>query len=181
MVKALHMDTLLAAAARVGVVLSPTTEPGDLYAWATPQREVVYLGKSDSPTRVRDEEGWRHLDPSAEIVSGIVLLLRVNHAHCEAFTYDPATFDPTRWQAIVAAGDWGGSAVERLWERLLAGPPTVAEVEELLIRIAVRYGTPLGNSQYHSQWENPIDRPADTLAVLAVDSDPGFTVPPPLT
>jgi hypothetical protein len=56
--------------------------------------------------------------------------------------------------------------------------PSAAEVEKLLVRIAVRYGAPIGNSQFASQWEDPIETVSDTLAVLAVDSDPSFVIPP---
>jgi hypothetical protein len=53
------------------------------------------------------------------------------------------------------------------------------QVEKLLVRIVVRYGVPIGNSQFASQWEKPIGTVPDTLAALAVCYDPSFKIPPP--
>lgn len=41
------------------------------------------------------------------------------------------------------------------------------EVEKFLVRLAVRTGRPIANSQYAGQWESLLDTPADTLAALA--------------
>lgn len=68
-------------------------------------------------------------------------------------------------------GSWEGGSFDALRQRIESGiPPTAEEIEEFLVRIHIRAGCLIGNSQYASQWENPIGRFADTLAVLAVDS-----------
>lgn len=176
-VASLQFDTLLAAAARVGIPLAEVEKDGNLYAWVTPENEVVYIGQSTSPARLRNEKGWLELDPSNEILSGIITLLRVNRATARALHYDGERFDGPAWKAIRDEHKWDGASIENLDERLKAGAPSLDEVEELLIRVAVRYGCPIGNSTYHSQWEGPIGRIADTLAALAVGQDTSFAVP----
>ncbi|MEV6903451.1 hypothetical protein [Amycolatopsis sp. NPDC051372] len=177
------MHKLIEAAERVGVELRKTGNGGNLYVWHTPSPEdaVVYIGKSASDLRVENETRWRDgLDPRHQIVSGIVTLLRVNHADLQAFHYDPASFDGRRWRDIRLKNGWSGSLFDRLDSDLPAGYGfSASTVEKLLVRIAVRYGVPIGNSQFGSQWENPIGTVSDTLAALAVDADPSFEVPEP--
>lgn len=184
MVAVIAVSTLLQAADRVGVELVEMDNGGNLYVWHTPlpERSVVYIGKSASDKRVADERRWREGDPRNTIDIGLVTLLRVNRASPQALRYDPDTFDSSKWRTLRDAGAWHGTAFDNLDESLMGSAGMDAkEIEKLLIRIAVRYGAPIGNSQFASQWENPIGTIPDTLAVLAVASDPGFVIPAPHT
>lgn len=174
MIATLTVDQLLSAAARVGVSLTPTATEGNLYLWHTPAREVVYIGKSASDKRVNDERKWREYDPRDWIYSGIVTLLRANHAELQPLHYDSAAYDAAVWRSRVDSDKWTGPAIIALQEDLATRSLTSTEVETLLIRIGVRYGTPLGNSRDASQWENPIGTTADTLAAIAVHADHSF-------
>ncbi|MGH3278226.1 MAG: hypothetical protein ACRDNW_03720 [Trebonia sp.] len=181
MVAVIAVSTLIQAAARVGVELIEVDNGGNLYVWHAPlpERAVVYIGKSASDKRVADERRWREGDPRNTVDIGLVTLLRVNRATPQALDYDPDTFDSSKWRTLRAARGWSGAAFDNLDEALAGhAGPDAAEVEKLLVRIAVRYGAPIGNSQFASQWEDPIGTIPDTLAVLAVDSDPSFVIPP---
>ena len=169
----------------MGVELREVGNGGNLYVWHTPapEREVVYVGKAASDKRVREETAWRNGgDPTHRILSGIVTLLRVNHAEPQALRYDPDTFDAAMWRRIRDKDEWSGSLIGRLDDALPAGAMLSAEdVEKLLVRICVRYGVPIGNAQFASQWEAPIGSATDTLAALAVAADASFVVPEPHT
>ena len=183
MVATLAVPTLIGAARRIGVELHKVNSGGNLYVWHTPPPEeaVVYIGKSASDKRPNDERGWRDgLDPKAEIVSGIVTLLRVNRAVPQRLRYDPDTFDASKWRNLRDEDSWSGSALDYLDQALPPGAKLPeAEVEQLLVRIAVRYGVPIGNSQFASQWEGPIGTTPDTLAGMAVYYDSSFVIPAP--
>lgn len=181
MVATLAVPALIEAARRIGVELHKVNSGGNLYVWHTPAPEeaVVYIGKSASDKRPNEERGWRNsLDPKAEIVSGIVSLLGVNQAVPQHLHYDPDTFDASKWRNLRDSDSWSGAAFDYLDRALPLGAQlSAAEVEQLLVRIAVRYGVPIGNSQFASQWEDPIGTKPDTLAVLAVAYDPSFVIP----
>ena len=184
MVAVLTLSTLIQAAARVGIELVEVEDGGNLYVWHTPppERAVVYIGKSASDKRLAEEGKWRELDPRNTIYAGIITLLRVNRATPQALRYDPNAFDSSNWRTLRDARGWSGEAFDYL-DKALADHigPESAEVEKLLVRIAVRYGAPIGNSQFGSQWEGPIGTIPDTLAVLAVDGDLSFGIPAPHT
>ncbi|MGW4125879.1 hypothetical protein [Nocardia sp. NPDC004711] len=184
MVATLTVSTLVEAARRVGVELREVTSGGNLYVWHTPTLElaVLYVGKSASDARLKEERSWQYGgDPTTVILSGIVTLLRVNRAVPQALLYDPVTFDGGRWRSVRESYGWNGTAFDLLEAALPEGEPLpVTEVEKLLVRIAVRYGAPIGNSQFASQWEGPINTVSDTLAALAVGADQAFVVPGPM-
>ena len=181
MVAILTVSTLIKTADRIGVKLHKVNSAGNLYVWHTPTPEeaVVYIGKSASGRRLNNERGWRDgLDPKTEIVSGIVTLLRVNRAVPQFLRYDPNTFDASKWRGLRDKDNW--SRLDNLDTALPPGATLPEEqVEMLLVRIAVRYGVPIGNSQFASQWEKPIGTVPDTLAALAVCYDSSFVIPPP--
>lgn len=183
MVATLAVPTLIGAARRIGVELHEVNSGGNLYIWHTPPPEqaVVYIGKSASDKRLNEERGWRDgLDAKAEIVSGIVTLLRVNRAVPKYFRYNPDTFDASKWRGLRDKGSWSGPGLDYLDKALPVGAKLPdAEVEQLLVRIAVRYGVPIGNSQFASQWEGPIGSAPDTLAAMAVYNDSSFVIPAP--
>jgi hypothetical protein len=183
MVTTLAVPTLIGAASRIGVDLHKVNDGGNLYVWHTPPPEeaVVYIGKSASDKRLNEDQGWRDgLDPKAEIVSGIVTLLRVNRAVPQHLRYDPGTFDASKWRNLRDRDSWSGPGLDYLDKALPPGAMlSEAEVEQLLVRIAVRYGAPIGNSQFASQWEGPIGSAPDTLAAMAVCYDSSFVIPAP--
>lgn len=107
-------------------------------------------------------------------------LLRVNQAVPQNLYYDPNTFDARKWRNFRDRDSWSGAALDYLDKALPPGAKLSEEqVEQLLVRIAVRYGVPIGNSQFASQWENPIGSAPDTLAVMAVSYDSSFVIPAP--
>lgn len=171
------LQELLAAAERVGVTLRRvTSSEANLYVWATPADEVVYIGKQTSAGRLEDEQNWIRGDPGYNVLSGIVTLLRVNRAQLHPLHYATSDYDRERWSTIRNEYDWSGSAFDAVDE--WHDSPSVKQVENMLVRIAVRYGAPIGNSQFASQWENPIGTIPDTLAVLALTDAPDFAIPP---
>jgi hypothetical protein len=181
MVATLAVPTLIGAARRIGVELHKVNSGGNLYVWHTPPPEeaVVYIGKSASDKRLNEERGWRDgLDPKAEIVIGIVTLLRVNRAVPQHLHYDPDTFDTSKWRNLQDTDSWWGPGPDNLDKALPPGAKLSEEqVEQLLVRIAVRYGVPIGNSQFASQWEGPLGSVPDTLAAMAVFYDSSFVIP----
>jgi hypothetical protein len=78
-------------------------------------------------------------------------LLRVNGALLQPLQYDSDGYDAGVWSALVQEYGWHGPAIASLQEELTDRPPVPEDVEKLLVRIAVRYGVPLGNSQFASQ------------------------------
>lgn len=101
------------------------------------------------------------MDPGGYELSGIVNLIRRNdarHVHLRLNSFDPGA-------ALEAGKDWPGT-VPGLTEEGFTW--TVRNTEALLIRIAVRLGVPIANSQLASQWEAPIETMHDRLAVWAV-------------
>lgn len=172
MVATLSVDALVVAAARVGVTLNPTVSGGNLYVWHTPEGEVVYIGKSASNKRTSDEIRWSNKDPREGIYSGIMTLLRANKAQLQPLMFLPEEFDSSAWRRL--ADTWEGPIIASLREDLADRALTVEEVEVLLVRICVRYGIPIGNSQFASQWENPIGTSTDTLAAMSVHADETF-------
>lgn len=170
----MDFDQLVNAAARVGVVVTPTEVSDNLYVWHTPEREVVYIGKSASSSRTRNETKWRGWNPRERIYSGIVSLLSVNNALLQPIRYEENKFDAARCLSQIEADRWSGSAVDTLRAYLAEQSPTAQDVEKLLIRICVRYGVPIGNSQFASQWETPIGSPMDTMAAISAYADEKF-------
>ncbi|WP_114906828.1 hypothetical protein [Ornithinimicrobium murale] len=151
-----------------GVTISVSEEANDLYAMVSqPGEHIVYLGKDESASRRRaaNEKKWAELDPEIFELSGIIALQRRNntrHAHLSLDGFDAA-------KAIEAGKLWNVDIPE------LADPDfvlTTVLVEQFLVRIAVRLGVPIGNSQFASQWESPIGSLPDRLAIWAVTADP---------
>lgn len=170
---------LIELANSVGFSLALTADnPGArLYLWTTPEDEVLYIGKADRARpllRTKEEEGWARRHPHGEeFLSGFIHLAHRNHARRHLVQIQPRNgrsdgFDPR--PALTGIEDWSGPAATNLQARLL-GPQewSVADVETVLIRIAVRCGVPIGNSAGASQWESPIGDPRDSLAALAAD------------
>lgn len=164
------MDELINIAAHVGVYLSVSPVPSHLYAIVSqPGEHVLYIGKGEDAglRRARNEASWRAMDPQQEAVSGLVCLMRRNNAHHVHLRLEG--FDAAK---AIATGD-------QYWERPLPEiedpdfEMSVRFVEEFLIRVAVRLGVPIANSQFAGQFVPKGDlRPADRLAMWAVNVEP---------
>ena len=174
MVQLMTTDQMIAIADGVGIDLADAPlETANLYTWTDPDRRVLYVGKATSRKRHDDEMRWKtDLDHTSQIVSGFVALLVENDAERRTLRYDPATFDPAPLVRHAEAEGWQGAAIDRVLDRCRRedGAPTVEEVEEILVRLHVRTGRLIGNSQFASQWETPIGSFTDTVAVLAADA-----------
>lgn len=164
---AAHLITIAHA---VGI---PLIESGDgnsnLYLIVDDQGNDLYIGKAASSRRHREEDGWSSMDHTKSILSGFVALWRENNARRLCIDYNAGAFVPAAALSIIEG--WEGGAIDSVRARLEEGEaPTVEEVEEILVRIHIRAGRLIGNSVFASQWENPIGRFPDTMAVLAVDA-----------
>ena len=173
MVQLMTSDQMIAIAEGIGIHLEDApTSIANLYAWTDPDRHVLYVGKASSKRRHDEEQRWRSLDNRSEIVSGFVALLAENDAQPHPLRYDPADFDPAPLTRHVGTEGWEGKAIDTVLERCRRqdGAPTVEEVEQILVRLHVRTGRLIGNSQFASQWETPIGSFTDTVAALAADA-----------
>lgn len=172
MAKLMKCDQLLESAARAGIrLVDAAIRESNLYVFTDPEEHTIYIGKAASQARHRDEARWATLDYESQIVAGFTALINENEARSRPLRYDPASFDFDLLRTHIAVENWTGGAVDIVTARLDAKqPPTVEEVEQILIRIHVRTGRLIGNSQFASQWENPIGSFADTVAVLAADA-----------
>lgn len=186
MVQLMTIDQLVGIADAAGIRLTEVGEENEhnLYVITDPGEINLYVGKSTSQKGDRTDRyrAWAGLDHTRAIHSGIVALLRENGAAPRCFVYDQGQFDPSRMTAIIAKNRWEGKAIDVVQRRADAGEaPTVEEVEEFLVRVHIRTGRLVGNSQYASQWEGPIGRYPDTASVLAADAARIEGVLPPST
>lgn len=221
MIRGLNRQALLRACASVGVTFEKKADVDFIYAWVTPQDEVLYIGKAATEGRLSDEKSWATGVPNLRlaraamnnepvILSSFASLVathqaavvplgwpRLDRAQLEA-AIDAAVqkvldAEPTlelsppfleKWAPQVAGFEVGRSQVAlRCWfaadvEGWLsnAGTFTHKDGEKLLVRIATRAGVPIGNSQFASQWAEPIYSAADTLALLAVLLNPSLLI-----
>lgn len=184
MVKTLKLRDMLAASDAIGLDLDRCTEGGNLYAWHTSDDDVLYIGKAASNKRHDEEDSWVELDHTERIYSGFIPLIRANKGVKQRLNYEPERFDPQKTWAVLDRHQWEGPALDTLRAALTDGyTPTVENVEQFLIRVAVRCGALIGNSRDASQWEAPIGKVTDTLAhqaVLTLGGDPETQPPPPV-
>ncbi|GAA1491000.1 hypothetical protein [Brachybacterium sacelli] len=172
MVKLMTVDELIKTAEAAGIPLVPAlAKECNLYAITDPEGNCLYVGQSASKSgrRVLDEISYRREDPTTAIRSGIVALLVENHGSHHPWRFDPDPFDASRLKAAITDQAWEGGAIDVVKKRLDSGtPPKLGEVEEFLVRSHIRTGCLIGNSEFASQWDGPIGKFADTVAVLAV-------------
>lgn len=83
--------------------------------------------------------------------------------------YDAENFDVGKIVAHVTQETWSGELVDAALSRMRETPLSAEEVDEVLVRTHVRTGSLIGKSQFASQWETPIGRVADTVAVFLAD------------
>lgn len=172
MVKVLPYTHLLKMADAIGIHLEETSSSSNLYVMVDPDGNNLYIGKASHPSRHSNEDRWAKSDHTTEILASFITMYRENNASRKKILYMPEKFDFDKAAQFLGdeEGKWSGPALDKLAARIEEQqPPTLNEVEEALIRIHNRTGRALFNSQYMSQWERPIGRIADTLAVLAAD------------
>lgn len=168
------LDGLIEAAKLVGVQITrhDVSSKEDrihhqLYAWVTSEDGVLYLGKSESVPRVRNEESWRVAFEPKTLDIGFAAL---NARHDgRAVPLDHDGLDAAVAADVAGHPEWQG--IDSLRE-YLAGTPGwgTADVEHFLVRLAVRAGYLLGNAA--GQWESGWDDPRNVLAgVAVVESD----------
>ncbi|MBA4505259.1 hypothetical protein [Corynebacterium sanguinis] len=151
-------------------------ERSDLYMWGTEQGGILYVGKSESASRVRNEERWieeaRKLIESKQTVIGFQAVMIRNRAECRRFRFHQETSSLKRAKGLLAEYEWEGPAVEAFNRN--RAPLTTREVEELLIRICVNAGAALCNSSCTGLWETYLMKRTDLLAQFALAEMPGF-------
>lgn len=172
MAKTMTLTELLAIAAGAGVKLERADESQEnLYVYADPKDQVLYIGRSKNRTRGRNEERIKDEGYANRIGVGFSALIAENRGVRHRFRYEPETFDDQPLRRQIKSEDWKGVPVEELLEYIDVEPRgfTIADVEHMLVRIAVCTGRLIGNSQYASQWEKTVNRPPNVAAVIAAD------------
>ena len=168
MVKLMKVDDLVAIARGAGITLVRADEahPENTYIYAAPDGDILYIGTAASAQRSRDEVRIAAEGYIDRIGVGFSALITENAGVRHSFHYDPATFDP---HAILQQDiQWEGRSVVPVLERLKTGPaPSIAEVEQILVRVLVCTGRLVGNSQYASQWDGPEGKYPNIIALLA--------------
>lgn len=172
MVQLMTIDQLLNAAAAVGIHLEDATvDDANLYVITDPEGINLYIGKAASKRRHLEEDSWKEMDYESQIISGFPILAAENDAQRRPLFYSPDRFDGTKLRDHITRHEWSGGAINLVLSRLKEEtPPTVEEVEQILIRTHIRTGRLIGNSQFASQWETPIGTYPDTLAALVADA-----------
>lgn len=179
----LPLCCLLTLARSVGFRLSQAQlgDRAQLYVWCTTKPDgspgdVVYIGKSESTSRVSDEARWSALDPHSaeEIYGGFASIIRRNRAVSIPIAVDPVPgrkdgFEPTTLLGAVSGLE--GAYYERLRERARSEDEwTIPDIEMVLIRLAVRCGVPIANSAGTGLWINWNSDLRDAMAVVATDA-----------
>lgn len=172
MAQLMTIDQLCSATAAVGIRLDDSTvDDANLYVITDPEGINLYIGKAASKRRHLEEDSWKEMDYESEIVSGFPILAAENDAQRHPLFYSPDRFDGTKLRDHITQHEWSGGAINLVLSRLEEEtPPTVEEIEQILIRTHVRTGRLIGNSQFASQWETPIGTYPDTLAALVADA-----------
>lgn len=183
MAQLMSIDQLLNATAAVGIHLEEATvDIANLYVMVDPDGINLYIGKAASKRRHNDEDNWRRLDYEKYIISGFPVLITENKAKRRPIRYRPERFDGNALMEHVTKHGWQGGAIDIVTARIHENaPPTVEEVEKILIRTHIRTGRLIGNSQFASQWETPIGTYSDTVAALVADAARTFGIIPQRT
>ncbi|PCC45863.1 hypothetical protein [Brevibacterium aurantiacum] len=172
MAKLMSIDQLLKATAAIGIHLEDADyDTANLYVMVDPDGINLYIGKAASKRRHLEEDNWKELDYEQKIVSGYPVLMVENDACRRPLLYTPENFRGTKLRDHIVKHKWGGDAIDTVLNRLNnETPPTVEEVEKILVRTHIRTGRLIGNSQFASQWETPIGTYSDTVAALVADA-----------
>jgi hypothetical protein len=149
-----------------GVTLTRAEEGNEtLYVWADSGDVIAYVGKSASERRLKEELRWAGSCSDVEFSSGFARLCSTNGLTPSGFSYQ---FDQGIARSIVH--DWHGGAIDDfvLFVGTANFSPTNANIEKLMIRIAVASGAVIANCSSAGLWDNQIGNPLDTWAQLAV-------------
>lgn len=168
MAKLMTVDELIVIARRGGINLERDVDESreNLYVYADPEGNVLYIGRAASHVRGRNEVRIAEEGYTERLGVGFSALITENNATRHRFRYEPESFDPK--SILQEENQWSGRAITPVLERLNNGEaPTIAEVEQILVRIVVCTGRLIGNSQYASQWEGPAGKFENVIAVLA--------------
>lgn len=171
MLPLMNFNELIQTAALAGITLSSSDiAHANLYVICDQAGHNLYVGKANSRRRhVEEEQFPQRFNRKTTIVSGFLHLVEENQAERKPLLFDPLNFDRTKLDSLITKYRWSGDAISTLQSFLSTELLTPSLVEEALIRIHVRAGKLIGNSQHGSQWENPIGKPMDTIAAIAVD------------
>lgn len=167
----LPLQDLLEVTSCAGITVERSErENANLYAWVSTDREqVLYIGKAASKRRIEEENGWKEKsDHNTGLHSAIVPLLRTQEGRNVPLRVDPDSFDRSAVPKIIERYEWKGTAIDTALKELPSIHMDSEMVEKVLIRIAVRMGRLIGNSQFASQWETPIGKTYDTVAHFAI-------------
>jgi hypothetical protein len=173
MVQLMSIVQLLKATAAVGIHVEECEDldSSNLYVITDSAGINLYIGKAATKHRHLEEDRWKELDYEKNIVSGYPVLVAENEGVRHPLRYDAGNFDGKALKDHISTHGWFGSGVDTVMDRLTDdSPPTVQEVEQILVRTHIRTGRLIGNSQYASQWESPIGKYSDTVAALAADA-----------
>lgn len=172
------IDHMLDIVGWLGIALEPVApeERSDLYAWVTPEGGIVYIGKSESAARVRNEERWiesgRELLATKQMVTAFQATMIRNRAECQRFRFHAGTSSLEHAANLLTEYEWQGPAVDAFNNNHT--PLTVREVEYLMIRICVNAGAALSNASGTGMWESCLLTRGDLLAQFALAEMPGF-------
>jgi len=176
MVKLMTVDQLVTIAAGAGIKLEKATpDTENLYVYATRDKhENIYVGTSLNRKRSVNEENIGSQDYKERIGVGFSALVQENDAERHSFRYEPSSFDPKVMLDHMTEYRWSTTPIDNLRARLEGRTDSpvelsVAEVEQVLIRIHVITGRLIGNSRSASQWEGGAWGIPNVVAVIAAD------------
>ncbi|AGG68055.1 hypothetical protein [Corynebacterium callunae] len=161
---------LLAMADIIGLHITevPKGKTANLYVWCRPDGGIIYIGKSDTPSRVANEIRW--VDNARSQISDhtfaafCTVMIRQQAAPI-ALYYDAEKSNLNKAKDLSTREEWDGDMVDQLLA--YQGQLTVSEVEKILIRMPLATGNFTANSTDTGLWGNRLSRFWDHLAQLA--------------
>lgn len=170
----LRVDELRLWWAKAGFNLELVEEEsalGDLYLWVTEENQVVYIGADKNGKRWKNELRWKNEYSRSQISSGFLAMVAENNCHPMRLSYARGGFDAQVLISLINEYEWEGRYIDRLLEELENGwVPSFLQVEEFLIRAAVRGGKLIANTSHASLWESYLGRLTDTMAAIVVNA-----------
>lgn len=173
------LSEVLRLSAMAGVTITRSiAAAATLYVWVTPvQERILYIGKLADESRIKNEARWKEADPTTGVYSAICALLKANDAIAVPLSYRTnIDFDKAHAARLLEAAH--ARVPHWPFEQSLGwlhddSDVSPWKIEKFLIRLVVRQGSLVGNSQHASQWENPIGAGTDGLAAAALLADAG--------
>ncbi|WP_237209517.1 hypothetical protein [Rothia nasimurium] len=143
---------------------------GDLYLWVTEENQVVYIGSDKTGRRWKNELRWKNEYLRHQISSGFLAMVAENNCHPVRLSYARGSFNSQAIISLIDEYEWNGSYIDSLLKELEDGwVPSFLQVEEFLIRVAVRGGKLIANTAHASLWETCLGRLSDTMAAIVVN------------